>query len=105
MYIQPAYKTSNKINGKYLISKYGFRKNENNVVLKFPVYKYKNKPLIFAELIYDEEENKIYVRAVDNDDNFQNYNIEPYGKSEVIIQVNKEIWKKLNALIEGGVIC
>lgn len=104
-YIQPTYKVSESITEKYLINTYNFKKSEYGLTLRFPVYKYKNKPLIFAEFIYDGEENNIHVRATDNNGNSCNYNKEEYGKSDVIEKINKEIWKKLNELINGGVIC
>lgn len=104
-YIQPTYKTSNKVTERYLIDTYGFKKSMYGTILRFPVYKYKNKPLIFAEFIFDNDENQISIRAIDDKGNIHNYNKEEYGRSDVITCINKELWKTINKLIEGGVIC
>lgn len=105
MFIQPTYLVSDKINEKYLTDNFNFRKSEYGLTLRFPVYKYKSKPLIFSEFVYDKEESQIHIRAIDINGYSCNYNKEIYGKSDVIIYINKQIWSKLNELIKGGVIC
>ena len=89
-YIKPIYKL-NDTNTNMLINQYGFRKYFGEIVYRFPVYKYNNKPLIFAEFLYNDEENTIHIRVMDDSGNSYNYNKEEYGKSDVIETVNKRI--------------
>ena len=106
IYVQPNYKISKNITTKTLINDYGFYKTAMGATLRFPVYKYKFKTLIYGEFIFDDEEQRIYIRASDNNGNFVNYNdTESYGKSNVVKIINEEVYKKIIELVEKGVIC
>ncbi len=103
-YIKPVYETQEHITSS-LLYKYKFHKNlENNMVYRFPVYKYKNKPLIYCDFIFNEEEKQIHINCFDTNNNSCAYNEEYYGKSDVAEIVNKNIQKELNFLIKEGVI-
>lgn len=103
-YIKPVYKTYEELSPAKLAD-FGFRKLYNGEIMyRFPVYKYNDKPLIYAEFAYDSEENQIHIRAVDNKGNSCNYNKEEFGKSKVIEIINTEINKVLNKLKREGII-
>lgn len=103
-YIRPIYKLCDDILPTKLAD-FGFRKLfGGEIVYRFPVYKYNDKPLIYAEFTYDSEENQIHIRAIDNKGNSCNYNKEEYGKSKVIETINTEINKSLNKLKREGII-
>lgn len=103
-YIKPIYKTITGINDKYLIANYGFKRSEYGATLRFPVYKYKNKPLIFVELIFDGEENQIHVIVMDNNGNPYGYNKEEYGDSKVIEKINNHICREVDRFTKEGII-
>lgn len=103
-HILPTYKTTNMVDNRFLIDNYGFRRTEDGATLRFPVYKYKNKPLIFAEFIFDQEEKQIHIRVIDNNGNSCSYNKEEYGDSAVIRKTNSEISKQLKFLERKGII-
>lgn len=103
-YIKPIYKTVDTITSKLLIDFYDFRSFSGETVYRFPVYKYNNKPLIFTEMAFNEDENQIHIRAVDNNGNNYNYNKEYYGESDVIEIINKNIRYKLDEFNKKGII-
>lgn len=103
-YIEPIYKTEECITSKMLLEFYDFRKYDGEVVYRFPVYKYNNKPLIYTEFVFCEDERQIHIRTIDSNGNNYNYNKEEFGKSEMIEIINKKICCKLNELNKKGII-
>lgn len=103
-YINPTYKLNNDISEKILIEQYDFHRYNNEIVYRFPVYKYNNKPLIFGEFIYNEEENQLHIRAIDHNGYNYNYNEEYFGISKLIENINSKINTKINEFQKKGVI-
>ncbi len=102
-YINPTYKIHN-ITKQELIGKHGFTRFGDTISFRFPVYKHKERPLIFCEFALNEEENQIHVNVVDHNGNSYNYNKEYYGKSLLISKINHKINNEINKLIKAGII-
>lgn len=103
-YIKQIYEVKTSVTEKILLDHYDFRISMGEITNKFPVYKYKNRSLIYGEIIFDNVEHQIYIRAIDNNGNAYSYNEEEYGKSDVVEIVNKNIWTKIKQLEKDGVI-
>lgn len=103
-YIKPIYEVKTSINEKILLDHYDFRIFMGEIINKFPVYKCKNKPLIYGEFIFDNVEHQVYIRAIDNNGVTYSYNKEEYGKSDVVETVNENIWTRIKQLEKEGVI-
>lgn len=103
-YINPIYQLNKRITTRTLLEQCDFRRFDGEIVYRFPVYKYNNRPLIYGEFVYNEKENQLHVRAVDNNWNACSYNREYYGASDVVENTNKKIQDKINDFIERGLI-
>ena len=103
-YINPIYKTKDTITTKALIDFHNFYKYDGEIVYSSPVYTYNNKPIIYAKLVFNDEEHQIHIRTVDCNGNNYNYNKEYYGKSEVIEIINRKINNKLSEFYRKGII-
>lgn len=103
-YINPIHKVNNDVPLSKLID-FGFRKLfTGEIVYRFPVYKYNGKPIVYAEFIYNTEENQIHIHAVDNKGSSCSYNKEEYGKSSVVEIINIEINKTIQQMKKNGLI-
>lgn len=103
-HINPIYKTHDYITASSL-RKYRFHKNlEDNIVYRFTVYKYKNKPLIFCDFIFNEEEKQIHINCFDSNNTICSYNKEEFGKSDVTEIVNQNIFNEIMRFVQEGVI-
>lgn len=103
-HIKPVYKAHEELLPAKLAD-FEFRKLYNGEIMyRFPVYRYNDKPLIYAEFIYDTEENQIHIRTVDTKGNSCSYNKEEFGRSNVVEMINTEINKTLNKLKREGII-
>ena len=88
-----------------LKNKYDFYRFGENIVHRFPVYKYNGKPLITGEFIYDEEEYVIHINEIDINTNISvSYNKSEYGKSKVTEIVNSNMQKEINKYKREGLI-
>lgn len=103
-YIKQIYRTNNNITVQNLIERYNFLRLNNEIIYRFPVYKYGNKPLIFCEFVYDNEEKHLYVRVFDTNNNSYSFNKEYYGESNVISAINNKIYEKINEFVKNGII-
>lgn len=70
----------------------------------FPVYRYKNRPVIYAEFVVYVDENILHVNATDMNNNHVNYNNEEYGKSRIIKTINENINKEIEKFTKEGLI-
>ena len=103
-HINPIYKTHDYVTPT-LLRKYKFHKNlDNDMVYRFVVYRYKNRPLIFCDFIFDEEEKQIHINCFDSNNTLCNYNKEEFGKSDVTEIVNQNIFNEIVYFIKEGVI-
>lgn len=102
--IYPTYKIKN-VDIRELLFVYDFHKYGDDLVHRFPVYKYNNKPIIFCEfVIRDYEDNQIHINVYDQNRNSYSYNEEEYGKSKVVESINETIQDKINHYIKKGLI-
>ena len=79
-HINPTYKVVNK-DIKEILFTYDFHKYGDEFVHKFPVYKYKNKTLVWCSfVIYEDDINTMHVNVFDINGNSYEYNKEEYVK-------------------------
>lgn len=104
-YIKPTYSIKN-IDIKELLFKFDFHKYSKDCLIhRFPVYKYKNKILIYGEfVIYDDDTNTLHVNAFDTNGNSYNINGEEYGVSLVSEIVNKKILTEIYKFAKEGLL-
>lgn len=102
--IEPVYKAKDTTYQE-LRNKFDFHRFGEQIVHRFPVYKYQGKPLIMGEFLYDEEENVIHINTVDNaTGTFCPYNKTEYGKSKVTEIINANIQKEIDKYRKDGLI-
>lgn len=102
--IQPVYKAKN-VPYQELRNKFDFHRLGEQIVHRFPVYKYQGKTLIMGEFLYDEEENIIHINTTDNaTGTFYPYNKTEYGKSKVIEIINANLQKEIDKYRKDGLI-
>lgn len=102
--IEPIYRVKN-ITYQELKNKFDFHMFDEQIVHKFPVYKYQGKTLIIGIFIFDEEENLIHINTEDcASGTFYPYNKTEYGKSKVIEIVNSNIQKEIDKYRKDGLI-
>lgn len=71
----------------------------DDYVYKFPVYSYKNIPLVFCKLGIDEETKRVWLGMYDaNNVMYSSYYDREYGKNSIIKNIEKAISKELNKL-------
>ena len=88
-----------------LIKDYGFSWYLGECVYRFPVYKYSGKPLVFCNMVFDEEENVLLINVFEQNLNtFYSYNKPEYGVSDVVEHINKIIYNKIRRFMKLGLI-
>lgn len=103
-YIKPMYTVKNvDVHELFAV---GFRKyRDNSLVYRFPIYKYKNRPLVFCEFaIYDDDRNVLHINAFDLQGNSCNYNKEEYGRYDTTAEFNYNIWDEIKKMEKKGII-
>lgn len=103
-YIEPMYTVKN-VDIKDLFD-LGFRKyRDDSLVHRFPIYKYKNRLLVFCEFtIFDDDKNLLHINVFDLQGNSCNYNKEEYGRYDTTNEFNYNIWEELKKMEERGVV-
>lgn len=102
-YIDSTYKINiNNIgakNIKEIMSMFNFYRYGDEYIHRFPVYRYKNKSLVWCYfIIYEDDISKMHINVLDINYNSCNYNKDEYGNSLVTEIINKRIYEELDYL-------